>query len=135
MYTPDSELDFSSSAFPGGSLIASVYDRVFMQLSDRGGSSNAVGARWAELCADALESGAGDRHGLRTAGSGSHATQSIRLDDIPEIARTASRNKLQNPDFLMVGGDATSQRLWAADAKFSVDTARSKQVSLSLIHI
>jgi len=133
VYTPDTELDFSSSALPGGSLIASVYDRVLMQLSDRGGSSNSVGARWAELCADALESGDGDPYGLRTAVSGSQAAQSIRLDDIPEIARTASRNKLQNPDFLMVGGDATAQRLWAADAKFSVDTARSKQVSGDLV--
>jgi hypothetical protein len=57
------------------------------------------------------------------------AEATVRLDDIPEIARTASRNKLQNPDFLMVGQADGSPVLWAADAKFSVDTARSKQVS------
>jgi hypothetical protein len=51
------------------------------------------------------------------------------LDHIPSIARIASRHKLQNPDFLMIGNDRGRQVLWAADAKFSVDTARSRQVS------
>jgi len=132
-YTPDSELDFSSSALPGGSLIASVYDRVFMQLSDRGGSSNAIGARWAQICAEALVSGNIEFDNVRGAGSGVLASQAVRLDDIPGIARTASKHNLQNPDFMLVGGDSGTQRLWAADAKFSVDTARSKQVSADVV--
>lgn len=125
--TPDAELDFSSNALPGGSLIGSVYDRAYMQLADRGGASNLVGDRWADLCAGALASRApgdvwrGEAEAL--------ADLAIRLDDIPEIARTASLNKLQNPDFLMLGSSSDGKVLWAADAKFSVDTARSKQVS------
>lgn len=133
VYTPDSELSFQSSALPGGSLIASAYDRTFMQLSDRGGSSNTVGARWAEMCSEALLSDRSDLEILRTGGNGLVADHTVRLDDIPGIARTASRNKLQNPDFLMVGRKQGSQVLWAADAKFSVDTARSKQVSGDLV--
>lgn len=127
--TPDAELDYASSAFPGGTLLASVYDPVYMQLSDRGGASNMVGDRWADLCAEAL---AGERlaeGNLWRGEGGAIADSSVRLDDIPEIARTASRHKLQNPDFLMLGDLADRQVLWAADAKFSVDTARSKQVS------
>jgi len=127
--TPDAELDFSSSAFPGGTLLASVYDRVFMQLSDRGGASNLVGDRWADLCAEALHGHRQPHSDLWRSEEGAVADVSIRLDDIPEIARTASRHKLQNPDFLMLGDVSENRVLWAADAKFSVDTARSKQVS------
>ena len=128
-FTPDAELDFSSNALPGGSLIASVYDRAFMQLADRGGASNAVGDRWADLCAEALRSDEANLENLRESAHGLVADFSVRLDDIPEISRTASKHKLQNPDFLIVGDDSGRQVLWAADAKFSVDTARSKQVS------
>ncbi|MDQ3653658.1 MAG: hypothetical protein M3457_01080 [Chloroflexota bacterium] len=127
--TPDAELDFSSSAFPGGTLLASVYDRVFMQLSDRGGASNLVGDRWANLCAEALRGHRQPHSDLWRSEEGAVADVSVRLDDIPEIAHTASRHKLQNPDFLMLGDVSENRVLWAADAKFSVDTARSKQVS------
>lgn len=127
--TPDAELDYSSNALPGGSLLASVYDRTFTQLSDRGGASNAIGDRWASICAEALDAPDPRAGELWTAKDGVVAGSIIRLDDIPEIARTASRHKLQNPDFLMLGNDSGGQELWAADAKFSVDTARSKQVS------
>ncbi len=127
--SPDAELDFPSSALPGGSLLHSVYDRAYMQLADRGGASNLVGDRWADLCAEAL---AGRTHLpdpiWRGAGD-ALADVAIRLDDVPEIAHTASLNKLQNPDFLMLGIMPEGRVLWAADAKFSVDTARSKQVS------
>jgi hypothetical protein len=106
-----------------------MYDRTFMQLSDRGGASNSIGDRWAELCADALSQPAGAFPPLVRAPSGVAAEITVRLDHMPEIAREASRNKLQNPDFLMIGSRNGHQVLWAADAKFSVDTARSRQVS------
>lgn len=127
--TPEAELDFSSSALPGGSLLASIYDRPFMQLSDRGGASNLVGDRWANLCAEALGGHRQPHSDLWRSEEGAVADVSVRLDDIPEIAHMASRHKLQNPDFLMLGDVAENRVLWAADAKFSVDTARSKQVS------
>lgn len=127
--TDDAELDFPSSSFPGGTLLASVYDRAFMQLSDRGGASNLVGDRWAELCAEALAATLPSQGDLRLAQDGTVADVTVRLDDIPEIARTASRHKLQNPDFLMLAARSEPATLWAADAKFSIDTARSKQVS------
>ncbi len=126
---PDTELEYATSALPGGSLLGSVYDRAFMQLSDRGGASNTIGDRWAAICAEALTSSDALPGDLLTGEDGTIAGHTIRLDDIPEIAHTASRHKLQNPDFLMLGTDSGSQVMWAADAKFSVDTARSKQVS------
>lgn len=127
--TPDAELDFPSSALPGGSLLASLYDRAFMQLSDRGGASNEIGDRWACLCAEALSGTRQPPCDVWSGVDGTVADTTVRLDDIPEIARTASRHKLQNPDFLMLGSLDGRRALWAADAKFSVDTARSKQVS------
>lgn len=131
--SPDAELDFRSVAFPGGTLLASIYDRTFMQLSDRGGASNAVGDRWAEICDDALGDAGAAAVPLRTGEGEVIADQVVRLDDIPEIARIASRHHLQNPDFLMVLDGGQDQVLWAADAKFSVDTARSKQVSAEVV--
>ncbi len=127
--TPDAELDFATNALPGGSLLGSVYDRAYMQLADRGGASNLVGDRWADLCAEALNQPAQPPADIWRGEGEALAEMAVRLDDIPEIARTASLNKLQNPDFLMLGSNMGGKVLWAADAKFSVDTARSKQVS------
>jgi hypothetical protein len=56
-----------------------------------------------------------------------------RLDDVPRIATMASRRGMQNPDFILIGSDRGSTVLQAADAKFSVETARSKQVSQEMI--
>jgi hypothetical protein len=131
--SPEEELNFSSVSLPGGSLLASVYDRAFMQLSDRGGASNVVGDRWAEICASAVESADETSRIVRTGNDGIVAESTFRLDHIPEIARIASRNHMQNPDFLMVGQQAGTRVMWAADAKFSVDTARSKQVSSGVV--
>ena len=127
MLNPEQELDFRSSALPGGTLFASTYDRTYMQLADRGRASNMVGDRWADLCAEMLAETLAPCGNLRALDTELVAERVIRLDDVPEVARRASQAKLQNPDFLLVSADG--QTMWAADAKFSVDTARSKQVS------
>ncbi len=110
-------------------MVAALYDRAFMQLSDRGGASNLIGDQWARLCADALEDTGTGTAVIRTGPEAVVASTSVRLDHIPAIARVASRNKLQNPDFLMIGSDRDTGVMWAADAKFSVETARARQVS------
>ncbi len=110
-------------------MVAALYDRTFMQLSDRGGASNLVGEQWAALCAGALMDSSPGTVPVRTGPDDVVATTTVRLDHIPAIARVASRNKLQNPDFLMIGPDHDGDVLWAADAKFSVETARARQVS------
>jgi len=87
-----------------------------------------IGDRWAELCSSAL--------GLRPltslapdAPTPLEIQRVVRLDDIPQIAHAASKRKLQNPDFLLFGRRDGQPVLQAADAKFSVETARSRQVS------
>lgn len=129
----DRDIALTSSAFPGGSLLNAVYDRTLMQYSDRGGASGIIGARWADLCAVALREHPElitplDPDGPRIA----HDTV-IRLDDVPEIARLASRAHLQNPDFLLLGHGDDGQTIQAADAKFSVETAKSRQVSADVV--
>lgn len=124
------EFVFTSPGLPGGSFLAAVTHRQFMQLSDRGGASNSIGDRWADVCATELACQSNMR--LAT-GESLRASRSLRLDDIPEIARRASRAQLQNPDFLLVGEDTAGPVMWAADAKFSVDTARSRQVSTAML--
>lgn len=83
-----------------------------------------IGDRWAEICSDVLAEGTFtiERYPMQI-------ERVIRLDDIPEIAAAASRRKLQNPDFLLLGTVDGVASLAAVDAKFSVETARSKQVS------
>lgn len=110
--------------------MAAINDRQYMQLSDRGGASNAIGDRWADICAEEL----GQQYQLLQAtGEAIVARQIFRLDDVPEIARRASRAQLQNPDFVLVGEGPSGPVMWAADAKFSVDTARAKQVSAEML--
>ena len=124
------ELDFRSPGLPGGSFVAAINDRQFMQLSDRGGASNQIGDRWADHCAVAIDR----QPTLRKARSSAIvAAEAMRLDHIPAIARLASRAQLQNPDFLLLAPGDAQPVVWASDAKFSVDTARSKQVSVDML--
>ncbi len=130
---PELDIALVSPSFPGGSLFNAVYDRTLMRFSDRGGASGIIGDRWADLCAIAL----GQRvealvtldHDVPPIACGGV----VRLDDIPEIARVASRAHLQNPDFLLVGTQCGRQTIKAADAKFSVETAKSRQVSADVV--
>lgn len=119
---------------PGGNLVAAIMDRSLMRLSDRGGASGLIGDRWAALCAETLSGWVGDP----SAQPGQNGTtiwvdRVIRLDDLPHIACMASRQKLQSPDFLVLGRVHGQPAIQAADAKFSVETARSRQVSTHVL--
>lgn len=127
------DLDLVSAHFPGGTLIGALYDRELMRLSDRGGASGMIGARWADLCASALDDVASASTAIQPGLDALQVDRVIRLDDIPAIASQASRLKLQNPDFLLVYEDDAGQHVLAADAKFSIDTAKSSQVSAGVV--
>lgn len=132
-FPPEEDLDLVSPHFPGYTLQNALYDRELMRLSDRGGASGLIGSRWADLCATTLDSAP---HMLVAVDPGLDDLvfhRVVRLDDIPAIAREASRHKLQNPDFLLIRGDQDEQHVLAADAKFSVDTAKSRQVSSEVV--
>lgn len=127
------DLDLVSPHFPGGSLHSALYDRDLMRLSDRGGASGMIGARWADLCANALD---GARHTIVPVQPGPDELvfdRAVRLDEVPAIAAQASRLKLQNPDFLLMRESDQEQHVLAADAKFSVDTAKTRQVSAKVV--
>lgn len=121
------DLAISSPVFPGGSLLSAVFDRNVMRLSDRGGASGLIGDRWSDVCSREL----GDWPGTTVEtpdGGDVHAERIVRLDDIPAVARAASRKKLQNPDYIVIGQDDRTPVMFSADAKFSVETAAASQV-------
>lgn len=130
---PDLDIALASPAFPGGSLFNAVNDRTLMRFSDRGGASGIVGDRWADLCALALAKRVERLATLDEDVPPITCDGVVRLDDIPEIAQVASRAHLQNPDFLLVGTQCGRQTIKAADAKFSVETAKSRQVSAHVV--
>ncbi len=105
-----------------------------MTFADRGGASNLIGDRWADLAA-AHAAGWSDGLGWIELEDGDTASivRVDRLDATPRIAAEASRRGLQNPDLLLIGGDEHGQIIQAADAKFSIETARSKQVSPEVV--
>jgi hypothetical protein len=125
--------DVHSSSLPGGSLISALLNRQLMILADRGNASAQVGARWADIAAAHAESLVGIEVPIPRSG-GHHVIERVaRLDDDHRIARRASKSGLQNPDLLLFGqlnGEPTAQ---AVDAKFSVETARSSQVSIAMM--
>src|SRR3954453_8343658 len=123
-----------SPLLPGGDLISAVLDREVMALADRGGARGLVGSRSAHLCAEWAESWCGKPSHVPD-GSDSPLTveRVARLDARPEIAKSASKRGLQNPDLLFLGRRNGSPVIQAADAKFSVETARSKQVSPGVV--
>jgi hypothetical protein len=57
----------------------------------------------------------------------------VRLDVIPAVARFASAHGLSNPDFLLDLAGDERHLLASADAKFSIETARAKQVSAEVL--
>ncbi len=121
-----------SPLLPGGDLVSAVLDREVMGIADRGGASNLVGDRWADLAAAHVERWTGARCPLPGGGT-LLVERVVRLDATPRVAALASKRGLQNPDLLLVGNLDGRTALLAADAKFSVETARSKQVSPEVV--
>jgi hypothetical protein len=122
-----------SSKLPGGDLISAVLNRRIMGLADRGSASEMIGARWADITAAHIASWQGRAHEiLDGTGRVLDIERVIRLDDRPAIASTASRKGLKNPDLLFAGTIGGRAALQAADAKFSVETARAAQVSAAV---
>jgi hypothetical protein len=125
---------FRSPVLPGGNLTAALFDRRVMALADRGGSSGLVGTRWADICAESLAELAGGPLPAANEADGPFTLERvIRFDDEPRIAHQASKRGLQNPDFLFVVRRNGHCYLLGADAKFSIETARSKQVSTDVV--
>jgi len=123
-----------SRLLPGGDLVAAVLNRQVMVLADRGGSSGSVGRRWADLSAGAVAGLVGRSSPVPGDRSTPFVVERVaRLDDVPQIAASASKRGLQNPDFLFIGTHDGRPAIQAADAKFSVETARAKQVSPGVV--
>lgn len=122
------QLFLRSDAFPARTLLDSYYDRQVTQLSDRGLASNLIGDRWSDLAAQYLEQWPGTTVSLPD-GSTIDVQHVYRLDSTPQIASIASKRKLQNADYIVVGTRAGRIVQFAIDAKFSIETAKSAQVS------
>lgn len=105
-----------------------------MTFADRGGASNIIGDRWADLAAAHAVGWSGGLGWIELADGDTAPIDRVdRLDATPRIAAEASRHGLQNPDLLLIGGDDQGQVIQAADAKFSIETARAKQVSPEVV--
>jgi hypothetical protein len=109
-----------------------LLDRRLMGLADMGGSSGMIGARWSDIVSNHIDSLVGLE--IAIPGGGTHRIDHvIRLDALPQVAHLASKRSLQNPDFVLLGRSNGDLTLQAADAKFSIETARSKQVSVEML--
>lgn len=118
----------ANDAFPQRRLLESYYDRDVTRLSDRGLASNLIGDRWSDVCALSTDLWAGTNVVLPDQQT-INVTAVYRLDDIPQIARVASKLGLQNPDFIVAGYRESEPVIFSMDAKFSIDRAKSSQVS------
>jgi hypothetical protein len=124
----------SSPRLPGGDLVTALFDREVMTLADRGGASNLIGDRWADLAAAHAATWGGTARAIGGANGALLEIDRIqRLDDMPRVAAAASKRGLQNPDLLLIGEHAGRPTVQAADAKFSIETARAKQVSPDVV--
>ena len=118
--------------YPQNSLLRSLFDRRLMGLADRGGASGFVGHAWGEICRAWLISQVGQpiKLGPDLAGT---VESVVDIDAIPGLAAFASSRGLQNPDFLLTVKSDTGPIRLAADAKFSIETARPRQVSTEIL--
>jgi hypothetical protein len=123
-----------SPLLPGGDIVSALFDREVMSLADRGGASNLIGDRWADIAATHVAAWIGSQRRLHANDQEPLRIVRVdRLDDMPAVAAAASKRGLQNPDLLLIGQRGDRQAIQAADAKFSVETARSKQVSPEVV--
>ena len=123
-----------SPLLPGGDLVSALFDREVMGLADRGGASNLVGDRWGDIAAAHAATWSGSERIFHAGEEEAFRIVRVdRLDDLPQVAAAASKRGLQNPDLLLIGQRGNDQVIQAADAKFSVETARSKQVSPEVV--
>src|ERR671912_114211 len=123
-----------SPLLPGGDMVSALFDREVMGFADRGGASNLIGDRWADIAATHAAAWIGSERRLH--GDDQEPLRIVRvdrLDAMPAVAAAASKRGLQNPDLLLIGQRGDQQAIQAADAKFSVETARSKQVSPEVV--
>jgi hypothetical protein len=123
-----------SPLLPGGDIVSALFDREVMGLADRGGASNLIGDRWADIAATHVATWIGSERRLHADDQEPMRIVRVdRLDAMPAVAAAASKRGLQNPDLLLIGQRGDRQVIQAADAKFSVETARSKQVSPQVV--
>jgi hypothetical protein len=123
-----------SPLLPGGDIVSALFDREVMGLADRGGASNLIGDRWADIAATHVATWIGSERRLHAEDEEPMRIVRVdRLDAMPAVAAAASKRGLQNPDLLLIGQRGDRQAIQAADAKFSVETARSKQVSPQVV--
>jgi hypothetical protein len=123
-----------SPLLPGGDIVSALFDREVMGLADRGGASNLIGDRWADIAATHVATWIGSERRLHVDDQEPMRIVRVdRLDAMPAVAAAASKRGLQNPDLLLIGQRGDRQAIQAADAKFSVETARSKQVSPQVV--
>ena len=123
-----------SPLLPGGDIVSALFDREVMGLADRGGASNLIGDRWADIAATHAATWIGSDRRLHADDQQPLRIVRVdRLDAMPAVAAAASKRGLQNPDLLLIGQRGDQQAIQAADAKFSVETARSKQVSPEVV--
>ncbi len=120
-------------SMPGGTLENAVFDRQVMNLADRGSASALIGDRWANLAANKAMTMVGGAVRVPETNDLLQVERVVRLDDVPSVAIRASKQGLQNPDLLFVGKVEGAPAVQAVDAKFSVETARSKQVSVEML--
>ena len=104
-----------------------------MGLADRGGASGHVGKAWGEISAAWLARQVGREFPIR-GGEPAVVTDVIDIDSIPGLAEFASSRGLQNPDFLVEIEAGGERALTAADAKFSIETGKPRQVSAAIVH-
>ncbi len=91
-----------------------------------------MGDSWGAYCAEWLASQVGQPIHVNAEISGL-ITSVLDVDGIAGLAAFASHRGLQNPDFLIgLATDSGDQLLVPVDAKFSVETAKSKQVSAEM---
>lgn len=103
-----------------------------MALADRGGSSGYVGSCWGSACQDWLASHLGAEIQVNEEIAGTLVSV-LDVDGIPGLASFASHRSLQNPDFMIGIARSDGEVLTVpVDAKFSVETAKPKQVSIEM---
>jgi hypothetical protein len=118
--------------YPQPTLLRSLLDRRLMGLADRGGASGFVGLAWGDYCRSWLMDQIGKSI---TVGEQIHGVVDsvMDIDAIPGLAAFASSRALQNPDFVITLVTPDGPMLIAIDAKFSIETAKPRQVSAEIL--
>src|SRR4051795_1430703 len=92
-----------SPLLPSGDIVSALFDREVMGLADRGGASNLIGERWADIAATHVAAWIGSERRLHAEDQEPLRILRVdRLDAMPAVAGAPHKHGIAKPGLVLI---------------------------------